>query len=173
MYLGFPLLKPSFKPKSLSAIGLGLASGALMAGSMFITYWVFSDVFTPYAPAMLAQLNKSGLSGYYWTFALGISLAHSLFEEYYWRWYMVRGLETRLSPLLATILGNFFFALHHYVILMQFFPMAIVLVLGSLVGIGGCIWSVLYKRTGSLLTTWISHILVDLAIFVIGYWLMF
>ena len=37
------------------------------------------------------------------------------------------------------------------------------------VAVGGAMWAWLYERTGSLLGPWLSHLLVDAAIFAIGY----
>ena len=36
-------------------------------------------------------------------------------------------------------------------------------------GIGGAFWAWLYHRSESLYAPWISHCLVDLAIFLVGY----
>ena len=41
------------------------------------------------------------------------------------------------------------------------------------VAIGGAVWAWLYDRSGSLLGPWLSHILIDAAIFIIGYDLIF
>jgi len=37
------------------------------------------------------------------------------------------------------------------------------------VALGGAFWAWLYHRSGSLVGPWLSHLLVDSAIFVIGY----
>jgi len=42
-------------------------------------------------------------------------------------------------------------------------------VLASCIAIGGAAWAWLYQRSGSLVGSWLSHMLVDAAIFVIGY----
>ena len=41
------------------------------------------------------------------------------------------------------------------------------------IAIGGAAWAWLYHRSGSLVGPWLSHLLVDAAIFVIGYHLVF
>jgi membrane protease YdiL (CAAX protease family) len=38
---------------------------------------------------------------------------------------------------------------------------------------GGVVWAWLYERTGSIYPAWVSHLLVDAGLFVIGYDLVF
>ena len=45
--------------------------------------------------------------------------------------------------------------------------------MSAAVGIGGVFWSLLAARDRSLLSPWISHILVDVALMIIGYSLIF
>lgn len=40
------------------------------------------------------------------------------------------------------------------------------------VAVGGVFWAWLYDRSGSLLGPWLSHLLVDAAIFTVGYGLV-
>jgi membrane protease YdiL (CAAX protease family) len=40
------------------------------------------------------------------------------------------------------------------------------------VAVGGAVWARLYDRSGSLLGPWLSHLLVDAAIFFVGYELL-
>jgi membrane protease YdiL (CAAX protease family) len=37
------------------------------------------------------------------------------------------------------------------------------------VAIGGVVWCWIYQRSGSLVGPWLSHLLIDAAIFTIGY----
>jgi len=41
------------------------------------------------------------------------------------------------------------------------------------VATGGLIWAMLFQRSGSLVPGWISHAIVDAAIFFVGYLLVF
>ena len=65
------------------------------------------------------------------------------------------------------------FTAHHLVVLSQFFPMEYALFFSLMVGIGGAFWSWLYQRHHTLLGPWFSHMIVDFAIFFIGYRLLF
>ena len=37
------------------------------------------------------------------------------------------------------------------------------------VAVGGAAWAWLYERTGSVLAPWVSHLLIDATLFVIGW----
>ena len=64
---------------------------------------------------------------------------------------------------------------HHVIVLARYFgwgsPMTIAFSLG--VAIGGVVWAELYRRSGTLLGPWLSHALVDAAIFIIAFHLTF
>ena len=46
-------------------------------------------------------------------------------------------------------------------------------VFGTGVGIGGALWCWLYRRQRTLAGAWVSHAIVDVAIFCVGYSLVF
>jgi len=99
------------------------------------------------------------------------SIVHSLFEEYYWRWFVFGRLrrQTGLGPAIA--ISSLGFMAHHVIVLGTYFGwLSLSAWLCSLgVAIGGAVWAWLYNRSGSLLGPWVSHALIDAAIFTIGY----
>lgn len=109
----------------------------------------------------------------YLLFSLFLVFFHSLLEEYYWRWFCVKGLSQNLKTLPSLLIANAAFAAHHFVVLMAFVDLAWG-VLGTFgVFLGGLTWSFLYKKTNSLFAPWISHACVDATIMGIGYFLLF
>ncbi len=54
-------------------------------------------------------------------------------------------------------------------VFIQLVGVGLTVLFGTLVGLGGIIWSFVYWRTKSLLAPWISHALVDGALFYIGF----
>ena len=74
---------------------------------------------------------------------------------------------------MAVSLGAAAFALHHFVILWEFFGVKIGFLFSLVVAAGGILWALIYRRTGSLLGPWLSHVIVDAAILGIGYDLIF
>ncbi|MFH1724795.1 MAG: CPBP family intramembrane glutamic endopeptidase [Elusimicrobiota bacterium] len=153
---------------------LGLAGGLGLAALMLLVYrFGLQESLRPFVPAIRAKAAGLGVLEHYLPFAVFVSAAHSLIEEYYWRWFVYGRLE-RLVPARAAVgLSALAFALHHYVILWQFFGPGWAAFFGTAVGAGGAYWAWLYRRTGSLWGPWVSHACVDAAIFLAGYHLLF
>ena len=60
---------------------------------------------------------------------------------------------------------------HHVLVLATFFGWSspATYVFSLAIAIGGAYWAWLYARSGSLYGPWLSHLLVDAGIFLIGY----
>lgn len=109
----------------------------------------------------------AGLSVFY-------AVVHSYLEEYYWRWFAFRQLR-RLTPLApAAIISGLAFAAHHVLVLGLFFGWASPLawLAGGSVAVGGAFWAWLYERSGRLWIAWLSHMLIDIGVFGMGYWMI-
>ena len=143
--------------------------GSLVLGVFFL----YQEVFQTFTPKLQERAEALNFLDYYIPFAIFLSVVHALIEEYYWRWFIFRGLMLKFSPLLAGILGSIAFASHHYVVLSQFLPWPLVLLFGTTVGLAGAFWCWLYFQTNSLLGSWISHMIVDAAVMTVGYCLLF
>ncbi len=76
----------------------------------------------------------------------------------------------------AALISSLAFMAFHVIDLAMFFPgrfLTLALPLAVCVGIGGAAWCWLYQRTGSLYAPWLSHLVMDAAIFAVGYDLAF
>ena len=131
---------------------------------------------SPQSPAAEAILNKVqgfGIDTLWKYVALGIfySLIHSGLEEYYWRWF-VFGQLRRLIPLRRAILvSSIGFMLHHILLLgtyLGWFSPA-TWIFSAAVAVGGAYWAWLYQRSDSLWSPWLSHLVIDAAIYIVGY----
>lgn len=159
---------------------LGLVSG--LAIGLFI-YSVNRFVLMPYGlmdgPTVEIdeKLNEFGLNSLSLFIFMGVGYAtvHSLMEEYYWRWFVFGNLSNILSIRNAIFISSIGFMLHHVLVLARYFGWGSPLTyLGSAgVAVGGIVWALIYHRTGTLLGCWISHAIVDAAIFIVGYELAF
>jgi uncharacterized protein len=71
----------------------------------------------------------------------------------------------------AIAISSVGFAAHHVLVLGHYFtlfsPLTWLFTLAIV--IGGAVWAWLYRASGSLIPSWLSHAFVDAAIFVIGY----
>jgi membrane protease YdiL (CAAX protease family) len=100
-----------------------------------------------------------------------LSSINALLEEYYWRWFLFGGLRRFMPVAAAVVLSSLAFTAHHVILLAVFFGgMSWAMIFFSLcVAVGGAAWAWIYHRSGSLLGPWLSHVLIDAGIFVVGY----
>jgi membrane protease YdiL (CAAX protease family) len=167
---------PSYK-----GLALGVGFGVGVAAAMLLLYYAFlrDSAILARTPLMVRQkLVQFGVASP-WRFAglaLFVSVLHSLLEEYYWRWFVFRWLP-RLVPWTAAVaFSSLAFMAHHVVVLGVYLPggwWTGVVPLSLCVAAGGAVWAWLYDRTGSIYAPWVSHLLVDVGIFLIGYDLCF
>jgi membrane protease YdiL (CAAX protease family) len=162
-------------------LGLGLLFGLAVGAGILALYFgpLRGTHYLRETPAKLqAKLYEFNLATPAGFLLLGIfiSVIHSLFEEYYWRWFVFGSLE-RLLPLVpALIISAVGFMGHHVIVLAVYFPgrfFALALPLSLCIAAGGIAWAWLYHRSGSIYSPWLSHLLIDTAIMVVGYDLMF
>lgn len=159
------------------SLSIGVATGITIAAAILLTVYASpaSDYVRNHAANILAKINDFGLTtpARFIAFAGFISLLHSAIEEYYWRWYVFGRLTSIAPPLAAHLIAALGFAGHHYVVLWCYFSPAGAIFFGTMVAIGGLIWSTIYHRTGSLVGCWVSHFFVDVAIMIVGYRMAF
>ena len=110
-----------------------------------------------------------------------IVFINSFLEEYVWRWFVFRQIELFVPAGTGSMAGGSFaalgsallFTVHHVVALFAWVNFPIV-VLGSVgVFLGALVWSLLFAKYRSLWPGYLSHVLADLAILVIGFDLLF
>ena len=147
----------------------GLALGALMSAVILGGYYaVLRPAIDP--AGVLAKARSMGLLEHYWTMALVIALGNSLFEEYYWRGFIVSelGAWTRSTTVVVAVAGGMF-GLHHVFAMLALFelPLLALFVLGTM--LAGGVWTWMRRQGRSILDCYISHVFADLAILWVGY----
>lgn len=172
------VLREPLRTGRASSKGLALGAGfsALVVGAGWVLFtFLLSDhaSFVAASEFILKKIDAFGINTV-WKYALlagFYSILHSLFEEYYWRWFVYRQLR-RLIPLLPAItVSALGFMSHHVIVLLQIFQGApwLAWLLSAAVAVGGAVWAWLYERTDSIFGPWLSHLLIDAGIFWIGY----
>jgi len=78
-----------------------------------------------------------------------------------------------MSARAAIVFSAAGFTVHHIVATSLYFSPGVVALISSGIFVGGCIWSWLYVRYDSIWPSYISHVIADLAVFIIGYRLIF
>ena len=150
-------------------LGVGLL---LVAALVLLMVTPLGGLVERSAPAIAGKADALGIREHFWAFAIFLSLANSLLEEIYWRWFLFGNLRRLLPPWPAHLLAGAAFAAHHFVVALKFFPVPLGLAAGAAVGAGGVLWSRMMERQGSLAGAWVCHAVVDLGIMGIGYRLL-
>ena len=157
-----------------SGLGWGAAMATVLLGA-YILVVKGTPLAATAAPRIAARIEAIGATTLpaFLAMALLISVMHSFLEEYYWRWLVFGRLRAFMGGRPAGLVSSLAFAGHHIIVLHAFIgpgPYVGMSVLLSLAVVaGGMLWAWLYARTGSLTAPWLSHVLVDLAIFAIGH----
>ena len=163
--------------KHLAALPLGIMTG-LLIGSVIIGGYSFEpigDYARGFKDEITTKVTEMGISEPvpYVVFCIFLAGLHSLIEEFFWRWYVFGRLIKVLGRGTAYLAASFAFAAHHYVLLGCYFSMVGTVIFGTCVAIGGALWCWMYRRQSTLAGSWISHAMVDVAIFYVGYRLIF
>jgi membrane protease YdiL (CAAX protease family) len=167
--------RPTWPRKEGVALGLGF--GLIVAAGIVGLYFAWlrgSSVLSHTPNQLIGVLQRLGI-----TSALGflglsgiICVANSLFEEYYFRWFIFGRMRPFLPLPAAVVLGALVFMAHHVILLSVYLPghfWTAVVPLSLFIAVGGGVWSWLYARTGSLYAPWLSHALIDGAVVVVGW----
>jgi len=172
------ILKEAFIDKSRirqhrRSIVIGTTFGLVTAGLMIflIKATPLHHVIFDNSEQIVERIRGLGVAEHFLIFAAFLSIIHAAMEEFFWRYFVFGQLRRFVPVSTAHLLAAAGFASHHVVILSQFFPFPWALALGTCVGIGGAVWSVIYQKTNSLAGSWISHMIVDFAIMWVG-WLL-
>jgi membrane protease YdiL (CAAX protease family) len=167
-----PLARPRLPRRGL---GAGAASGLLIAGVVWAAYLVASRLGVLDGSLVAARAAETGLASpsVYLFGALYWITVNSLLEEYVWRWFVFRRFEAILGARAAVVAAALAFTIHHVVALAAQVPLPLTALASAGVFTGGVTWSWLYRRYASIWPGYVSHALVDVAVFVIGYRLIF
>jgi uncharacterized protein len=177
IWVWFVLREPlRMRPAGPRGLLIGAAFSAVVVGAGWLVFHLAlreTEVFTLAAAKIHDRIAQFGIDTT-WKYAiLGVfySLVHSLLEEYYWRWFAFRQLRNLVPFWPAVLVSSIAFAGHHVIPLSEFFREVpwLAWLFASAVAIGGIFWAWLYERSGSLYSTWFSHLLIDAGIFWIGY----
>lgn len=165
----------SGSPPLRGGLRVGAVLGVLLAGLVFAAYalacrWGWIDAAMVAERAARTGLDRKGvyIAGMIYWIAV-----NSVIEEYVWRWFVFRKFEGLFGGGVAVLFSALAFTAHHVLALAAQFDLRMTVVASIGVFVGGAIWSGLYLRYRSVWPGYISHALVDIPIFVIGWRLIF
>jgi membrane protease YdiL (CAAX protease family) len=169
----FPWPVPPNRNGLGTGLAFGLAVGAVMVGVYF--GWLRnSSLLAATSGSVRQKLEEFHVAtpAAYLALAVGYVVIHSLLEEYYWRWFVFGKMQQLLPLWMAILLSSLAFMAHHVVVLHIYLPgrfFSATLPFSLAIAVGGACWAWLNHRSGSLYGPWLSHLLLDAAIFVIGW----
>jgi len=152
----------------------GLGWGVAILSAILVFYWLFGRGMIDVAQVRsMAEKNGFLAPWKYFALAAYLSIINSLLEEYVWRWFVQRQCAAIVGSAAAVVLSALLFTIHHVIALNAQMGL-IATVLGSLgVFAGGVIWGACALRYRSIWPGWISHILADVAVFMVGWHILF
>ena len=165
----------SWSPPRRGGFGVGAALGLAIALAIFAAFAIARHFGAIDAGMVAERAARTGLNqpGVYFAGAIYWITANSLMEEYVWRWFVFRKCEVLLGGRAGVMAAALAFTAHHVIALAGQFNWGITLLASLGVFIGGASWSWLYLRYRSIWPGYVSHAIVDVPIFVIGYGLIF
>lgn len=166
--------KLSLSPARKGGFGFGLLSGGIITAIIVAAYLLLGPVFLK-AGDLAAKMAEIGLDNP-WAYAGGALYwicINSVLEEYVWRWFVTAKCEALLKPKAAVAVSAACFTLHHVVALSTFMPPVAAIVCSAGIFIGGALWSWMVVKYESIWPGYVSHAIVDLAVFALGAWMVF
>lgn len=163
-----------FTARRTQIICEGIVAGAVMS---VVLLWIMLvpglAVMKAAAPQVVATARTFGatdMQGFI-ILAVAMSVLHAAYEEGYWRWFIFGQLAQRMPIWLAHIIAGVAFAANHVVSGWVYAGPQVGLMCGLVVAVAGVMWSVLYRRHGSILGCWVAHVICDGSLFYVE-WLM-
>jgi membrane protease YdiL (CAAX protease family) len=166
--------KLGWTPPDRGGFAVGVASGTAFAGIIVVGAWLVGVQHMDLAP-LHSEVQKMGLNSAlpYLAAAAGWTFVNSLMEEYVYRWFVFRQCEALMKGWAAVFASAAIFTTHHVIAVSQYLDPLLTVLASAGVFAGGAAWSCLYMRYRSIWPGWISHVLADIAVFGVGWFLLF
>ncbi len=166
--------KISLSPPRKGGFLVGLITGLAITGFILILYKTVGNslIDKEFLVEKMTEIGLNSLPVYigaslYWIFV------NSVLEEYVWRWFCVEKAEAVFSPKLAVVCSAAFFTFHHIFAMHLYFSNLVVIAGATGIFIGAALWSFMYIKYRSIWPGYLSHAIVDLAVFGIGAMIIF
>ncbi len=153
---------------------MGLLTGIAISGFVIGTALLLGRTLIDgdFFKEMMANVGL-GRRGVYIGAAVYWVCINSILEEYVWRWFTVRQFARLLKPGGAIVASALGFTLHHLLAMQVYFSWPVAMLCSFFIFVGGMLWSWMFMRYNTIWPGWLSHALVDIAVFGAGYVLIF
>ncbi|MCZ6794728.1 MAG: CPBP family intramembrane metalloprotease [Planctomycetota bacterium] len=169
--------RPGASPVRRGGLGVGLVLGLLMGGVLAGAYFVLGDWLIPPADVekvrgLAAEIGTGSPAGYL-ILTVYLCTVNAVLEEYVWRWFVFRKSEALVGKYAAVVLSALLFTVHHVFALGMQFSWKFTVVGSAGVFVGGLVWSWCYLMYRSIWPGFLSHAIVDVVVFAVGWALLF
>lgn len=166
--------RPSLSAPRKGGFGASVLLGLALSGAIVLAYVLLGRrlIDQQAVKEMAGRVGLGELRVYLGGVAYWV-LVNSLLEEYVWRWFVFRRFEELVPSGPAVFASALGFTLHHVVALRVYFPWSVVVLASIGILVGGSCWSWCYVRYRSIWPGYVSHAIVDVTVFAIGYMLIF
>lgn len=166
--------RPGFSPLRHGGLWIGALTGLGIAIAIGTAYVLVGDRLIDLQQMRhAAQGNGIGTPARYLALAAYLALINALLEEYVWRWFVYRHCERLLGRTMGVAVAALLFTVHHILALRAQTSWEVTLMASTGIFIGACVWSWLYGRFRSIWPGYVSHVLADVAVFAVGWWVLF
>lgn len=153
---------------------MGWITGLAISAFIVTMYLLFGQqlIDTAMVHRMAEQVGLANRTRYligatYWV------CINSILEEYVWRWFVVQQCAKIMRPAAAVGISALAFTLHHILAMQVYFNWTVTLLSALAIGFAGALWSWMYLSYKTIWPGWLSHALVDITVFALGYVLIF
>jgi len=166
--------KFSLSPARRGGFGTGIVLGLVISAIILAAYALIGTAWID-----TAQVRKEAIENGIGTLprylvAVGYwILVNSVLEEYVYRWFIFRKCEALMPAAWAVVVSATCFVIHHVIALRAQFPWNVTVLASLGIFIGGAVWSWMYLRFRSIWPGYVSHAIVDVTIFIIGWKIIF
>ena len=164
---------PSASPMRHGGLVRGGVLGLAMAAMVVLGYVLLGpSLLDPSALQSMGAATGLADARVYLVAALYWIGVNSVLEEMVWRWFVVERFEAVGLGRWSVPASAAGFMAHHLVALRVYCDWPATLLCGAGIFIGGALWSALYRQTRSIWPGYLSHAIVDVAVFAIGWHLI-
>jgi membrane protease YdiL (CAAX protease family) len=159
----------SLSPAREGGFGTGLWTGLGLSAVIAGVWLLLGDRLIDRA-AMGERIRSTGLDTplKFLGGAVYFFTVNAILEEYVWRWFCLEKCRALVPTAVAVPLSAFFFTLHHFLALNTLTSTPTALLASAGVFTGALVWSAMYARYRSVWPGYLSHAIVDIAVFGIG-----
>lgn len=153
---------------NLRKLSIGILSGIIFFSVILVSYSILGS-FIDFDKISLELQDKLRITPLNFIFVgVYITLGNSFLEEFFFRGYIFMNLYELGYKRLSYIFSSFLFAFYHIIIFKNWFTPPIFLL--ALIGLAsvGFIFNWMDTKSKNFINSWISHILADSAIILIG-----